>query len=85
MQEVWIIDTARSPRGLGRADKGSLATLHPQRLLSQILVALKERNHLTAVVILQGPSVATSRACQRSTPGGYIAAAQQWTTSAGQA
>ncbi len=47
MQEVWIIDTARSPRGLGRADKGSLATLHPQRLLSQVLVALKERNHLT--------------------------------------
>ena len=31
MQEVWIIDAARSPRGLGRPDKGSLARVHPQR------------------------------------------------------
>lgn len=46
MQEVWIIDTVRSPRGLGRADKGSLSALHPQRLLSQVLVALEQRNQL---------------------------------------
>ena len=47
MQEVWIIDAARSPRGLGRPDKGSLAALHPQRLLSQVLTAIAERNALT--------------------------------------
>ena len=46
MQEVWIIDAARSPRGLGRPDKGSLAHIHPQRLLSQILTAVAERNQL---------------------------------------
>ena len=46
MQEVWIIDTARSPRGLGRPDKGSLAHIHPQRLLSQVLTAVAERNQL---------------------------------------
>ena len=46
MQEVWIIDAARSPRGLGRADKGSLAHIHPQRLLSQVLTAIAERNQL---------------------------------------
>jgi acetyl-CoA C-acetyltransferase len=46
MQEVWIIDTARSPRGLGRPDKGSLAHIHPQRLLSQLLSAVAERNQL---------------------------------------
>ena len=46
MQEVWIIDAARSPRGLGRPDKGSLARVHPQRLLSQILTAIAERNQL---------------------------------------
>ncbi len=36
----------RSPRGLGRPDKGSLAQVHPQRLLSQILTAIAERNQL---------------------------------------
>ena len=46
MQEVWIIDAARSPRGLGRPDKGSLAQVHPQRLLSQILTAIAERSQL---------------------------------------
>ena len=46
MQEVWIIDAARSPRGLGRPDKGSLAHIHPQRLLSQVLNAIAERNQL---------------------------------------
>ncbi|MEM8564273.1 MAG: acetyl-CoA C-acyltransferase [Pseudomonadota bacterium] len=46
MQDVWIIDAARSPRGLGRADKGSLAGIHPQRLLSQILSAVEQRNDL---------------------------------------
>ena len=56
MREVWIIDSARSPRGLGRADKGSLANIHPQRLLSQILTALEERsqinkNHIEHVII----------------------------------
>ena len=56
MREVWIIDSARSPRGLGRADKGSLANIHPQRLLSQILTALEtrsqlEKNHIEHVII----------------------------------
>ena len=46
MQEVWIIDAARSPRGLGRPDKGSLAHIHPQRLLSQVLTAIAERKQL---------------------------------------
>ena len=46
MQEVWIIDAARCPRGLGRPDKGSLAHIHPQRLLSQVLTAVAERNQL---------------------------------------
>ncbi|MEM1402110.1 MAG: acetyl-CoA C-acyltransferase [Pseudomonadota bacterium] len=46
MQDVWIIDAARSPRGLGRADKGSLAAIHPQRLLSQVLGALEQRSGL---------------------------------------
>ena len=46
MQEVWIIDAARSPRGIGKAGKGALSEIHPQRLLSQVLSALQKRNDL---------------------------------------
>lgn len=46
MREAWIIDAARTPRGIGRADKGALASLHPQRILSTVLKALGERNGL---------------------------------------
>lgn len=46
MTEAWIIDTARTPRGIGKVGKGSLATVHSQRLLSTVLKALAERNDL---------------------------------------
>jgi acetyl-CoA C-acetyltransferase len=42
-REAWIIDAARSPRGIGKQGKGSLAHLHPQRVLAQVLVALQDR------------------------------------------
>ncbi len=42
MNEVWIIDAARSPRGLGKAE-GAIAGIHPQRLFAQVLAALVER------------------------------------------
>ncbi len=42
--EAWIIDTARTPRGIGKVGKGSLAHLHPQHLAATVLNALKERN-----------------------------------------
>lgn len=43
LNEAWIVDGARAPRGIGRADKGALAGIHPQRLLSQVITALSER------------------------------------------
>jgi acetyl-CoA C-acetyltransferase len=46
MTEAWIIDTARTPRGIGKVGKGALADVHPQRLLSTVLKALQERNNL---------------------------------------
>jgi acetyl-CoA C-acetyltransferase len=46
MPEAWIIDAARTPRGIGRADKGALSSVHPQRILSTVLKALAERNSL---------------------------------------
>ncbi|WP_341921431.1 acetyl-CoA C-acetyltransferase [Hydrocarboniphaga effusa] len=46
MREAWIIDAARTPRGVGKIGKGALADVHPQRLLSTVLKALAQRNHL---------------------------------------
>jgi acetyl-CoA C-acetyltransferase len=46
MREAWIIDAARTPRGIGRADKGALASMHPQRILSTVLKVLGDRNSL---------------------------------------
>jgi len=46
MNEAWIIDVARTPRGLGRQGKGALWEVHPQRLMSTVLKALAERNSL---------------------------------------
>jgi acetyl-CoA C-acetyltransferase len=46
MQEAWIIDAARTPRGIGKIGKGALAGVHPQHLLSTVLRALAQRNEL---------------------------------------
>ena len=44
-RQAWIIDAVRSPRGKGK-DSGSLHGVHPQRILAQVLEALRERNGL---------------------------------------
>ncbi|MDO8296535.1 MAG: acetyl-CoA C-acetyltransferase [Caulobacter sp.] len=51
MQEAWIIDTARTPRGVGKVGKGALSEVHPQRILSTVLKALAERNNLNTAEI----------------------------------
>lgn len=43
MSEAWIIDAVRSPRGKGK-ETGSLHPVHPQRILAQVLNALRDRN-----------------------------------------
>ncbi|MFA5120537.1 acetyl-CoA C-acetyltransferase [Zavarzinia sp.] len=45
-QEVWIVDAARTPRGIGKVGKGGLSEVHPQRLLSTVLKALATRNQI---------------------------------------
>ena len=42
-REAWIIDAVRSPRGKGKAS-GALHEVHPQRILAQVLNALRDRN-----------------------------------------
>ncbi len=46
MNEAWIIDACRTPRGIGKAGKGALWDVHPQQLGSAVLKALAERNKL---------------------------------------
>jgi acetyl-CoA C-acetyltransferase len=44
--EAWIIDACRTPRGIGKVGKGSLADIHPQQVASSVLKAIAERNNL---------------------------------------
>ena len=44
MSEAWIIDAARTPRGIGKKGRGSLVDIHPQRILATVLESLADRN-----------------------------------------
>ncbi len=46
MAEAFIIDAVRTPRGIGKVGKGSLAHLHPQHLAATVLRAIRDRNDL---------------------------------------
>jgi acetyl-CoA C-acetyltransferase len=48
--EAWIIDSVRTPRGLGKAE-GALSAVHPQRLFSELLRALMMRTGVDAADI----------------------------------
>jgi acetyl-CoA C-acetyltransferase len=45
METAYIYDTARTPRGRGKSD-GSLHTIQPVNLATQVLTHLRERNQL---------------------------------------
>ncbi|TNE58663.1 MAG: acetyl-CoA C-acyltransferase [Alphaproteobacteria bacterium] len=51
MTEAWIIDACRTPRGIGKIGKGSLAEMHAQRLGSTVLKALAERNDINTAEV----------------------------------
>ena len=46
MTDAYIIDAARSPRGIGKAGKGALSEFHPSRLLAKVFEGIAERNDL---------------------------------------
>jgi acetyl-CoA C-acetyltransferase len=46
MTDAYILDAARTPRGVGKVGKGALAEFHPQRLMAQVLEAVRDRNDL---------------------------------------
>ena len=51
MSDAFIIDACRTPRGIGKQGRGSLAHLHPQRLASTVLRAIAERNSLNTAEV----------------------------------
>ena len=51
MTDAYIIDAARTPRGIGKAGKGALSELHPQRLLAQVFEAIQARNALNTAEV----------------------------------
>src|SRR5215469_18566782 len=51
MTEALIIDTCRTPRGIGKVGKGSLAEIHPQQLAASVLKAIAKRNDLNTAEI----------------------------------
>jgi acetyl-CoA C-acetyltransferase len=64
MDNAYIVDACRTPRGIGKVGKGALAHLHPSYLGSTVLAAMAERNNLnTAEVddIIWGTSSQTGK------------------------
>lgn len=51
MTEAYIIDAVRTPRGIGKVGKGSLAHLHPQHLAASVLKALRDRNDINTAEV----------------------------------
>ena len=51
MSTAYIIDAARTPRGIGKPGKGSLSEIHPQRLLGSLLASLRDRNDLNTAEV----------------------------------
>ncbi len=73
MSDAYIIDAVRTPRGIGKVGKGSLAHLHPQHPARTVLAALAKRNDLnTAEVddIIWGTS--SQRGAQGGDPGAAV-------------
>ncbi len=51
MPNAYIVDAARTPRGVGKPGRGALTEIHPQRLLGTVFRALKERNDLDTAAV----------------------------------
>jgi len=69
MANAFIIDAVRTPRGIGKIGKGSLAHLHPQVLGASVLKALGERNNLASAEV---DDVIWSTSTQKGLQGGDI-------------
>ncbi|WP_176594389.1 acetyl-CoA C-acetyltransferase [Sphingobium sp. EM0848] len=69
MADAYIIDAVRTPRGIGKIGKGSLAHLHPQHLSATVIRAVVERNSIDSATI---EDVIWSTSTQKGKQGGDI-------------
>ena len=46
MTDAYIIDAARTPRGIGKLGKGSLSEFHPGRLLAKVFEGIELVGHV---------------------------------------
>ena len=69
MAEAYIIDAVRTPRGIGKQGKGSLAHMHPQHLAATVLKAIKERNGIDTAEV---DDIIWSTSTQRGMQGGDL-------------
>lgn len=69
MADAYIIDTVRTPRGIGKVGKGALAHMHPQHLGATVLKALKERNNLNTADV---DDIIWSTSTQKGKQGGDL-------------
>ena len=67
MNEAWIIDACRTPRAIGKAGKGGVSGIHPQRLGAVVLKALAERNGLNTAEV---DDISWATSSQRGEQGG---------------
>jgi acetyl-CoA C-acetyltransferase len=69
MTDAYIIDAVRTPRGIGKVGKGTLAHLHPQHLAATVLKAIKDRNHLDTAEV---DDIIWSTSTQKGKQGGDL-------------
>ena len=65
MGEALIIDTCRTPRGIGKAGKGALSHLHPQHLGKTVLSALAERTGINTADVDDVVWGTSSQVCEQ--------------------
>ncbi|MCU1504175.1 MAG: acetyl-CoA acetyltransferase [Ilumatobacteraceae bacterium] len=70
MNEAWIIDACRTPRGIGKVGKGALADIHPQQLGASVLAAIRDRNDVDTAAV---DDVIFGTSMQVGTQGGDLA------------
>ena len=70
MNEAWIIDACRTPRGIGKVGKGALSDIHPQQLGATVLAALRDRNDIDTAAV---DDVIFGTSMQVGTQGGDLA------------
>jgi acetyl-CoA C-acetyltransferase len=69
MNHALIIDTCRTPRGIGKQGKGALADMHPQHLGATVLKALAERTGINTADV---DDIIWGTSTQRGTQGGDL-------------